>query len=201
MFNGLIVYRGEVTAFEALPGDGATLRVRCEGVETERPTVGDSVAVDGVCLTVTAIENGVLAFDVVYETLTRSTLGDRAPGDAVNLEYALRLGDRIGGHFVYGHVDTSARVLARTPEAQGERVRIARPVLLESAIVEKAFLAVDGVSVTVAAADDDWFEIALIPETLGRTTLGSRPVGSRVNLEADPIARYVVAAVRAGAWI
>ncbi|HEY1653569.1 MAG TPA: riboflavin synthase [Candidatus Tumulicola sp.] len=201
MFSGLIAYRGAVVALQPLSNGGATLRVRCEGVESEAPQLGDSIAIDGVCLTVTEIAGDLLAFDVVFETLARSTIGDRGAADAVNLEYALRLGDRIGGHFVYGHVDASARVLSRTSEAQGERIRIARPVALECAIVEKAFVAVDGVSLTVAAAAADWFEVAAIPETLRRTTLGARPAGSRVNLEADPIARYVAATVRAGGWV
>lgn len=197
MFSGLIAYRGRVAALEMLEGGGATLRVVCEGVAIERPSLGDSIAIDGVCLTARDIEDDTIAFDVVSETLKRSTLGERRPGDALNVEYSLRLGDRLGGHFVYGHVDAAAPVLARDPEAQGERLRIARPPASARTIVEKAFVAVDGVSLTVAAAGDGWFEIALIPETLARTTLGARPVGSRVNLEADPIARYVAAAVGA----
>lgn len=198
MFSGVIGYRGEVTALDMLPIGGATLGIRCEGVERERPVVGDSIAVDGVCLTASQINGDAIAFDVVLETLARSTLGERQPGDVVNLEYSLRAGDRIGGHFVYGHADATGRVLARGPEGQGERIRIERPSALAFAIVEKAFVAVDGVSLTVAAAGDDWFEIALIPETRARTTLGSKRVGSRVNLEADPLARYVRAALSAG---
>lgn len=199
MFSGLIAHRGVVAAFEPLPGGGATLRVRCDGVALEHPAAGDSIAIDGVCLTVRTIDGDTMSFDVVPETLTRSTLGERRAGDAVNVEYSLRLGDRMGGHFVYGHVDAAAEVLSRAPEGAGERARIARPQALAETIVEKAFVAVDGVSLTVAAAGDQWFEIALIPETLARTTLGARPAGSRVNLEADPIARYVAAALRAGA--
>ncbi|MEO6836734.1 MAG: riboflavin synthase [Candidatus Tumulicola sp.] len=197
MFSGLIGYRGRVVALDALPSGGSTLHIRCEGVEREGPNVKDSIAVDGVCLTATAIHGDEVAFDVVPETLARSTLGERRPGDAVNLEYALRVGDRLGGHFVYGHVDATARILTRTPEGQGERVRIERSVSLEAAMTEKAFVAIDGVSVTVAASGDGWFEIALIPETLARTTLGARPPGSRVNVEVDPLARYVLAALRA----
>lgn len=199
MFSGVIAYRGEVLALDAGDGGGASLRLRCEGTGRERPAAGDSIAVDGVCLTVTAADGDVLTFDVVPETLARSTLGERRPGDTVNLEYSLRAGDRMGGHFVYGHVDTAAKVLARAPEGRGERVRVERPATIAFAITEKAFVAVDGVSLTVAAAGDEWFEIALIPETLARTTLGSRAAGSRVNLEADPLARYVAAALRAGA--
>lgn len=192
MFGGLIEYRGEVVSAEPLSNGGITLRVRCEGVKREKPGVKDSIAIDGVCLTVTSVKGKVLSFDVIPETLARSTLGERCKGDRVNVEYALRAGDRIGGHYVYGHVDTTARVIVRTPEGQGERVRFERPSDLAPMLVEKAFVAIDGVSLTIAAAREDWFEIALIPETLARTTLGSRRPGSRVNIEVDPIARYVI---------
>jgi riboflavin synthase len=190
MFSGLIAYRGTVVAFAALDDGGATLTVRCEGVECERPEVKDSIAIDGVCLTATTVAGDAVTFDVVPETLVRSTLGERAIGDRVNVEYALRVGDRLGGHFVYGHVDATARVLEREREGQGERLRIETTPVLAPMIASKGFIAVDGVSLTVAAAADGWFEVALIPETLARTTLGTRERGSRVNLEADPIARY-----------
>ncbi len=190
MFSGLIRYRGTVVSFT-----GATLVVRCEGVESEQPQAGDSIAVDGVCLTATSRDADAVAFDVVPETLACSTLGDRDPGDAVNIEYSLRVGDRLGGHFVYGHVDAAARVLAVTPEGQGERMRIETPPSLAPMIPTKAFVAVDGISLTVAAAGDGWFEIALIPETLHRTTMGIRRPVSRVNLEVDPLARYAFAAL------
>jgi riboflavin synthase len=197
MFSGLIGYRGTVAAVETLPGGGATLRVRCEGIAAEKPDVKDSIAVNGVCLTATGISGDTIAFDVIPETLERSTLGTLKPGDAVNLEYSLRFGDRMGGHFVYGHVDATAEVLSRTTEGQGERVRIERPATLAPMIAEKAFIAIDGVSLTVAAVGDGWFELALIPETLSRTTLGERRKGSHVNLEVDPMARYAFAAVEA----
>jgi riboflavin synthase len=191
VFSGLIAYRGEVCVFEILANGGARLEIHCEGVQREKPVPRDSIAVDGICLTATAVEGDCIAFDLVPETLSRSTLGDRARGDRVNVEYSLKLGDRLGGHFVYGHVDATARVLSRTPEGQGERVRIELPASLRAMIATKGFVAIDGVSLTVARAGDGWFEIALIPETLARTTLGERPAGSRVNLEADPVARYV----------
>jgi riboflavin synthase len=193
VFSGLISYRGTILSADAAMGGGVRLRARCEGVAVERPQSKDSIAIDGVCLTVTGVEGDAIVFDVVPETLARSTIGERKAGDLVNVEYALRVGDRLGGHFVYGHVDRTARVLAREPEGQGERVRIERPDELAPAILDKAFVAVDGVSLTVARVGDGWFEIALVPETLGRTTLGARPVGSRVNIEVDPIARYAVA--------
>lgn len=190
MFSGLIGYRGEVVTFEPLASGGARLELRCEGIDREQPLPKDSIAVDGVCLTATAVNGDLIAFEVVPETLTHSTLGDRARGDRVNLEYSLKLGDRLGGHFVYGHVDATARVLSRASEGQGERARIELPAALRAMVVTKGFVAVDGVSLTVALTGDGWFEIALIPETLARTTLGERPAGTRVNLEADPVARY-----------
>ncbi|MGC2633178.1 MAG: riboflavin synthase [Candidatus Cybelea sp.] len=193
MFSGLIRYRGNVVDGRPAPGlGGATLVVRCEGVELERPLPGDSIAIDGVCLTATAIEGDAVSFDVVPETLACSTLGELKVGDDVNVEYALRVGDRVGGHFVYGHVDAAALVLSRTPEGQGERMRVESPPAIATMIAPKAFIAVDGVSLTVAATGDGWFEVALIPETIERTTLRVRPPGSRVNVEVDPLARYAM---------
>lgn len=190
MFGGLIQYRGTILSAQGVPGGGMTLSVRCEGVERERPQVKDSISVDGVCLTATAVAGDTVRFDVIPETMARSTLDDRVAGDAVNIEYALRLGDRVGGHLVYGHVDAPARVLERVAEGQGERVRIETPPALKPMIALKGFVAIDGVSLTIAAVNGGWFEVALIPETLARTTLGSRAAGSRVNIEVDPLARY-----------
>ena len=190
MFSGLIGYRGRIVGHETLDGGGVRLTVRCEGVARERPEPKDSIAIDGVCLTATGIDGDNVAFDVVPETLARSTLGARAEGDLVNVEYALRAGDRLGGHFVYGHVDATGAVLARAPEGQGERMRIELPSAIAPLIALKGFVAVDGVSLTVAGLDADAFEVALVPETLARTTLAAREPGSRVNLEADPLARY-----------
>jgi riboflavin synthase len=190
MFSGIIQYRGVIVASDARKEGGATLQVRCEGVERERPEPKDSVAVDGVCLTATAVAGDVVTFDVIPETLRCTTLRERAVGEAVNLEYALRLGDRLGGHLVYGHVDGAARVLQRTREGQGERMRIETPEAIRPMLALKGFVAVDGVSLTIAAVTREWFEVALIPETLERTALGSRRAGSRVNVEVDPLARY-----------
>ncbi len=195
MFSGLIGYRGTVVSHETLKDGGVTLVIASEGAADEQPEIKDSIAVNGVCLTATAVDGDRIRFDVIPETIARSNFSALTPGERVNLEYSLRIGDRMGGHFVYGHVDTAARVLARTPEGQGERVRIERPKLLAPMIVDKAFIAVDGVSLTVAGVGDDWFELALIPETLARTTLGERPVGSLVNLEVDPMARYAASVI------
>ncbi len=189
MFSGIVGYRGTIVTLQRDRG-GASLRIACEGTLAEEPEAKDSIAIDGVCLTAARVENENIDFDVVPETLARTTLGDRAPGDVVNVEYAMRMGDRIGGHFVYGHVDTTARVLSVEEEGQGKRVRFERPPRLAFATVEKGFVAVDGISLTVAATGSDWFEIALIPETLARTTLELRKAGDRCNIEIDPLARY-----------
>jgi riboflavin synthase len=192
VFSGLIAYSGTVQRITPTDGGGVRLRLRCENASEEEVEAKDSIAVNGVCLTATGVNHNVVDFDVIPETLERSNLGTLREGEVVNLEYSLRLGDRMGGHFVYGHVDATGELLSRVPEGQGERMRIALPASLRPYVCEKAFISVDGVSVTVAAAGDGWFELALIPETLRRTTLGRRGVGDRVNLEVDPIARYAV---------
>jgi riboflavin synthase alpha subunit len=197
MFSGLIERVGEVLRIDALPEGGARLRVRCAGAAQEGAQPKDSIAVNGVCLTATAVDGDDVTFDVVPETLARSTLGELAAGHAVNVEYSLRLGDRMGGHFVYGHVDAALRVISVTPEGAGARMRVEAPAALAPMLPEKAFVAVDGASLTIAAVGAGWFEIALIPETLARTTLGRRAAGSRVNVEVDPLARYAYAAARA----
>lgn len=196
MFSGLIGSTGIVLASTPLPDGGVRLRLRCENASEEEVEPKDSIAVDGVCLTAVEVDHNIIDFDVIPETLARSNLASLREGDRVNVEYSLRLGDRIGGHFVYGHVDATGVVRSRTAEGQGERMRIELPAALRPLICEKAFVSVDGVSVTVAAAGDDWFELALIPETLRRTTLERRQPGDRVNLEADPLARYAAHAAR-----
>lgn len=196
MFSGLIGYTGTVQRLTPLENGGMQLRLRCENASEEEVEPKDSIAVNGVCLTATDVDHNIVNFDVVPETLARSNLGALREGETVNLEYSLRLGDRMGGHFVYGHVDATGRVLSRTPEGQGERMRIELPAQLQRFVCEKAFISVDGVSVTVAAVGEGWFELALIPETLQRTTLGRRAPGDAVNLEVDPLARYAVEAAR-----
>ena len=192
MFSGLIGYRGTIDSVTIATADDIRIAIRCEGVAIEKPQPKDSIAVNGVCLTATSIEGALITFDVIPETLKRSTLGALMVGSRVNLEYSLRIGDRMGGHFVYGHVDATAMVISRKTEGSGERVRIERPKGLAKMLVEKAFVSVDGVSVTIADAKRRWFEIALIPETLVRTTLGERAEGTLVNIEVDPIARYAI---------
>ncbi len=192
MFSGLIGHHGVVLQVMPLQDGGMRLRVRCEGASDEQVEVKDSIAVNGVCLTASAVDHNVVDFEVVPETLARSNLAELREGDVVNVEYSLRLGDRLGGHFVYGHVDATGTVVSRDREGQGERVRIALDKKLERYVCEKGYISVDGVSVTIAAAGPQWFELALVPETLARTTLGKRHLGEHVNLEVDPIARYAV---------
>lgn len=194
MFSGLIAHRGIVERCEPVAQGGMTLSVACDAEVLRELAPKDSVCVNGVCLTATALDQKTVRFDVVPETLSSSALGVLKPGDEVNIELALRLGDRIGGHFVYGHVDAAARVLARSAEGQGARLAIECPQPLARYICEKAFVSVDGVSLTVAAVSAGRFEVAIIPETLRRTTLGKRTADDLVNLEVDPLARYAVAA-------
>ncbi|MGH7707762.1 MAG: riboflavin synthase [Vulcanimicrobiaceae bacterium] len=197
MFSGLIAYLGTVAEMDRDPRGGASLIVVAPAAIADGVDVKDSIAINGVCLTVVEFDREQLRFDVVPETLDRSQLGTLRPGDPVNVELSLRLGDRLGGHLVYGHVDATAAIVAKLPEGQGHRITVTRPVELVPFIVEKGYVAVDGVSLTVARIDGERFEIALIPETAARTTLGTKRPGDTVNLEIDPIARYAVAAATA----
>jgi riboflavin synthase len=194
LFSGLIAYLGTVAGLERDPRGGVRLRVRAPGAVAEGVAPKDSVAIGGVCLTVVAHDAETMSFDVVPETLDRSALGALGLGDPVNVELSLRLGDRLGGHLVYGHVDATARIVAKVPEGQGHRLTVELPPALARYVVEKGYVAVDGTSLTVAAVRGDRFEIALIPETSLRTTLGTKGPGDPVNLEIDPIARYALAA-------
>jgi riboflavin synthase len=192
MFTGIVAELGEVAGIEHA-GDAARLVIRGS---TEGMSPGESVAVNGVCLTVTGIMGQAFTADVMGETLARSCLGALAPGAPVNLERSLRLADRLGGHLVQGHVDATAAILSRTQAAGWDQVRIGLPPGLSRYVVEKGSIAVDGVSLTVSAlsppgAADGWFEVCLIPETLKRTTLGAKEPGDTVNLEADMIAKHV----------
>jgi len=173
----------------AREGDG--LRLRIEATLTRELAPGDSVAVSGVCLT--AVEPGDTSFtaDLSAETVKRSSLGELAPGDAVNLELPLRLSDRLGGHIVQGHVDGIARIEAVADDGSAREVRCSAPARLLRYIVEKGSVTVDGVSLTVTAVDDEGFSMSLIPETLARTTLGAGTPGRTVNLEVDMIAKHV----------
>ena len=189
MFTGIVAELGEVVAVEALP-ESARLVVRGP-VVTADARHGESIAVDGVCLTVVDAADGCFSADVMAETLRRSSLGDVVPGTRVNLERAVTLADRLGGHLVQGHVDATGTVLDRRSEARWDLVRIAIPAELSRYVVPKGSITVDGVSLTVVDVGADWFTVSLIPTTLDLTTLGRKALGARVNLEVDILAKYV----------
>jgi riboflavin synthase len=194
MFTGIVEELGEVVAVEPL-ADAARLTLRGP-VVTADARHGDSIAVNGVCLTVVTTQDGSFTADVMLETLRRSSLADVAPGTPVNLERAALVDSRLGGHLVQGHVDGTGTVLAREPSEHWEIVRISLPDDLARYVVEKGSITVDGVSLTVTAvsapgAADPWFSVSLVPTTLELTTLGRRPIGDTVNLEVDVIAKYV----------
>jgi riboflavin synthase len=193
VFTGIVEEVGEVAAVDA-EGDSAVLTVRARGIVDDL-RLGASVAVDGVCLTVVGWANhdgsSDVDFDVMGETLARSTLGARRPGDAVNLERAARLDSRLDGHVVQGHVDGTGVLVSRTRSGNWDSVRFGLPAELSRYLAEKGAVAVDGVSLTVTGVGSDWFEVGLIPETLRATTLGLRQPGDLVNLEVDVLAKYV----------
>jgi riboflavin synthase len=167
-------------------------RLTIEAPETARGVqLGDSVAIDGVCLTVVEFDERSLSFDAVPETLARTALGSLDQGSRVNLEPALRAGEALGGHYVQGHVDGVGSVQRVAPEGDGRRVRFEAPAELLRYIVEKGSIAVQGTSLTVAAVDETGFEVALIPHTLQETTLGELEAEQPVNLETDVLAKYV----------
>jgi riboflavin synthase len=195
MFTGLVEELGEVAAVEQLAG---AARITIAGpVTTTGAAAGDSIAVNGTCLTITAINGSQFTADVMAETLRRTSLGALVPGSRVNLERPVPMGGRLGGHLVQGHVDAVATVISRTSSGHWDLVRFTIPPGLARYLVEKGSVAVDGVSLTVAALGDGvdgqppWFEVSLIPTTLAATTLGAITPGSPVNLEADMIAKYV----------
>jgi len=191
MFTGIVVRMG--TVVEKRPREGG-IRLRIDaGPLAAEAGIGDSVAVSGCCLTVVEREGAILGFDVIPESLARTSLGSRGIGDTVNLELPLRPTDRMGGHFVQGHVDARSELLER--REQGDEVVLAFriPEALHGQVVEKGSIAIDGVSLTVAGVDDDRFTVALIPHTLEVTTLGTIVPGDPVNLEGDILAKYVAA--------
>ena len=185
MFTGIVLEVGTVAAF-----DGSRLVVEAPET-TADAAVGDSVSVAGACLTVVEVKEGRLAFDVVPETLSRTVLQRLGPGSSVNLEPSLRVGDRLGGHVVQGHVDAVGRVRSIEPEGDSRRMWIDAPEAVLGYCIEKGSIAVDGVSLTVTAFEDDGFEVALIPHTLAVTTLGRLEPGDEVNLEADVLGKVV----------
>ncbi|OYT73858.1 MAG: riboflavin synthase [Chloracidobacterium sp. CP2_5A] len=189
MFTGLIEEVGRVTRLDRRASGG----VVCVAAQTvmEGAKLGDSIAVNGVCLTVTSLTASGFTADASEETLRVSNLGELQPGDGVNLERALAVGARLGGHIVQGHVDAVGRFLARRPSGNSVLMRFGFPPEIGRYLVHKGSVAVDGVSLTVAALGDDWFEIAVIPTTLDWTTLPRLKPGAAVNLEADVLAKHV----------
>jgi len=189
MFTGIVVELGRIVSMD-WHGEGAVIAVRAPTVSADARH-GDSIAVSGVCLTVTEVDGDVFTADVMKETFDRSALGSLAVGDEVNLEPAVTPATRLGGHIVQGHVDGVGTVLSRTPGQRWEDVRIGLPDGLARYVVEKGSIGVDGISLTVTAVDERSFQVSLIPTTLALTTLGRKQVGALVNLEVDVIAKYV----------
>jgi len=189
VFTGIVRERGRVASVD---GDGDGIRIRLEAPLTAgEAAIGDSVSLNGCCLTVVEAANGTLAFDAVPETLSRSSLDGLEAGAELNVEPALRAGDPLGGHYIQGHVDGVGRVRSVEPEGEGRRVWLDAPPEVLRYCVEKGSIAVDGVSLTIADLDDGGFAVALIPHTLAATTLGTLVTGAHVNLEADVLAKYV----------
>jgi riboflavin synthase len=194
VFTGIVEEVGTLVVRED-QSDAAVLRIRADRV-LQDVALGDSISVNGVCLTVTDVKDGVWSTDVMAETLSRSSLGSVSAGARVNLERAVTPHTRLGGHMMQGHVDGMGTIVGRVPGEHWEVVRIALPADLARYVVEKGSIAVDGVSLTVSAVSpadipEPWFEVSLIPTTLRETTLGSRAPGEPVNLEVDVIAKYV----------
>jgi riboflavin synthase len=191
VFTGLVRDLGRVVSF-----DGGRLTVAAPATAAAAE-LGDSVAIDGVCLTVVALDGGTLSFDAVPETLARTALSSLDRDSRVNLEPALRAGDPLGGHYVQGHVDGVGTVRSLEPEGAGKRIWIETPADLLRYVVEKGSIAVQGASLTVAATDGAGFAVALIPHTLEVTTLGALMPRDRVNLEVDVLAKYVEKLIKA----
>ena len=190
MFTGLVETTGEI--FEIIDqSPGKLLRIRSSLVSADAK-LGDSICINGCCLTVTAIDADVLLdFEAGAETLSRTNLGQLQTNDLVNLERSLAVGARLGGHYVTGHVDATGPLLERIDDPPWANLRFGVPPALASQIASKGSIAVDGISLTVVEAGDDFFTVALIPHTLSVTTLGKRRPGDRVNLETDVLAKYV----------
>jgi riboflavin synthase len=188
MFTGIIKELGEVAAVES-SADGARLRIRAD-LASELGE-GDSVSVNGACLTATSAGGGAFEADVMHQTLELTTLGELEPGSGVNLELPLRADDRLGGHVVQGHIDGRATVAEITDDGFAKRLRVELPDELLPYVVERGSIAIEGVSLTIAALDGSLVEVSLIPETLERTTLGALEPGDRLNVECDVLARYV----------
>lgn len=197
MFSGIIEALGRVESLERR-GDEAVLAIS-GGLDPSELVLGESIATNGVCLTVReATASGFIA-DLSVETLERTTLGALRPGARVNLERSLRVGDRISGHFVFGHVDTVGHIESFEPQGEGRRLTVSHPADFARYVADKGSAAIDGISLTVCDPGEDRFSIALIPHTLEVTTLGDKAPGDPVNLEADMLARYARRALETAA--
>ena len=189
MFTGIVEEVGAVRVVLRTAA-GATLTIGAKKVLDET-RIGDSINVSGVCLTVTGFDGAGFTVDAIAETLRRSNLGALKTGSQVNLERALAVGDRLGGHIVQGHVDATADFLSKRPEGESWVFRFALPLGIARYVVSKGSIAINGISLTVAGLAQDWFEVAIIPHTIQATTIGALAAGDAVNLEADVLAKYV----------
>ncbi len=189
MFTGIITELGEVTSLEQ-KNEGARLSVKGKAVRKDS-IVGDSISINGVCLTVAAIQQDVLTFDVSYETLRSTNLATLRRGDRVNLEPSLKPHSKLGGHFVTGHVDATGTIQSKTPMGNAVRVQVKIPEVISKYIVEKGSIAVDGISLTVVDVSVESMSVVIIPHTAQVTTIGLKKKGDTVNLESDILAKYV----------
>ena len=190
MFTGIIMAIGKVETLQAKGGD-VRLQIATNDLDLADVKLGDSIANNGVCLTVVEIDSGKLSFDVSRESLDRTSLGSLSTGSPVNLEKALAVGDRLGGHFVSGHVDGLGTVISKQESARSVQFRFKVPVGLERYIAEKGSICIDGTSLTVNNVADNWFEVNIIPHTMQETIMSNYKIGTKVNLEVDLIARYL----------
>lgn len=193
MFTGLVETLGKITKIIA---EGPAKRFSIDaGIVAVDAAIGDSICINGCCLTVVAIDDAVLDFEAGEETLSRTNLGELVVGSPVNLERSLAVGDRMGGHYVSGHIDDCGHLVDRVDDPPWANLRFKMPTRLASQVAAKGSIAIDGISLTVVDVTDDTFSVALIPHTLSVTTLGIRKIGDRVNLETDLLAKYVERAV------
>lgn len=195
MFTGIIKGIGHVVKLEK-QAETATLTIQSDLVTKLQPALGDSYAINGICLTVTSVQQDQITVDVMPETSRRTNLGQLSIGDCVNLEPALAAQERLDGHFVLGHVDTTATLVQRQLDQNAEVLTFELPATYDDYVVEKGSIAIDGVSLTVTATKQHQFSVSLIPFTLAQTTLADRTIGDAVNIETDILGKYIVAAQR-----
>jgi riboflavin synthase len=195
MFTGIIAGMGEVTKLDRERANASAMLMRVKlGKSSKGIRIGDSIAINGVCLTVTRTRDGDVDFELIGETMKKTTMGDLRVGSEVNIERSLRLGDRLDGHFVFGHVDGVGKISNIIKRKDEVQVWIGLPETLSGYAVKKGSIAVEGVSLTIVEATKDRFSVSLIPHTLQVTNLGLKRVGDRVNIEADMLMRYVLSA-------